>query len=460
VAIAGIIGGANSDIDQSTKEIILEAAVYNHASIRRTAIKHNIRTEASLRHEKFLNPEMVEVAIKRATYLIKELCSGEVSKIEDYYEGKTPPKSIEFNIFEIERLGGIHIERSEAVNLLENLEFKIRDQKEAIGVNKDILTVIVPNHRTDVNIQADLVEEVLRLKGYEHIPLIGISSSPPDLSTTKDLILEEKIRDILVNLGLYEHITNPLVKFDSESSSNQIQLENPLNADLDGLRTTIRETLVPILSRNSKAGNNNVGLFEVGKVYFTKKKGSFTEERRIETVYSNDTNLENNFRKKVKPDFMTVITKLGLNDESLKYSSKGEHLEYTYNKKHVSNLFQNGYELFTETIKDIVEIQNIPLTSIESSLSQRIVEELSLVVSKSKALGEISEIIKSTKESISEVEITDLYEDVKLGAEKISITVKMIFEDSENKLTKESVSKIKENVIKLLNKKGFKLRES
>jgi len=458
VAIAGIIGGANSDIDTDTTEILLEAAVYDHAVVRRTSLRHGVRTEASLRHEKFLNPEMVEVAIRRATFLIQQLCSGEVVRIEDYYENKKQLETIDFNIFEIERLGGIHVGKDEATRLLENLEFNITDQKEALGVNKDIITVAIPNHRTDVKIEADLVEEVLRLKGYEHIPLTGINASPPDFSTPKTLLVEEKIRDILVNLGLYEHITNPLVKYIKEVK-NQIQLENPLNAELDGLRTTLRETLSPVISRNAKAGNTNIGIFEVGKIYYQVKRGEYNEERRIEAVYASDKNYETLFKQRIKPDFIALINKLGIENDNIKYEVEGNSLKYFYNKKLIAYLFQSGYELITNEISEIVDLQKVPSTMIKSSLSQKIIEELSLVVSKNKALGEIIDIIKSAKESVSQIEIVDLYEDAKLGIDKISITVKVIFEDAENKLTKESVGKIKKNIIKLLDKKGFKLRD-
>ena len=134
-------------------------------------------------------------------------------------------------------------------------------------------------------------------------------------------------------------------------------------------------------------------------------------------------------------------------------------MKYFYNKKLIAYLFQSGYELITNEISEMVDLQKVPSTMIKSSLSQKIIEELSLVVSKNKALGEIIDIIKSAKESVSQIEIVDLYEDAKLGIDKISITVKVIFEDAENKLTKESVGKIKKNIIKLLDKKGFKLRD-
>lgn len=457
VAIAGIIGGANSDINQNTKEIILEAAVYDYASIRRTAIKHNIRTEASLRHEKFLNPEMVETAIKRATYLIQELCAGETVKIEDYYEDKIPNKSIDFNIFEIERLGGIHIEKEETISLLENLEFKITDQKEALGVNQDIIRVFVPKHRTDVNINADLVEEVLRLKGYEHIPLTGINSAPPDLSTPNVLILEEKIRDIFVDLGLFEHITNPLVKYTSETA--QIKLENPLNSELDGLRTTIRETLNPVLKRNAKAGNHEIGLFEVGKVYSSEKKNSYKEERRIETIYSTDKSIKNFYISKVKPDFLAFLTKVGLNNENLMYKNKAEYLQYFYENKHVANLYSNGFEFFTEDLVKLIDIKEIPSVYIQSSIPQRITEQLSLVFDKKTELGSIAKTVRSASKLISHIEALDIYEDAKLGAEKVAITVQVVFEDIENKLTKEAVRINKEKIIKSLNKIGAKLRK-
>ena len=298
VAIAGIIGGANSDINGKTSRIILEVAVYNHASIRRTSKWHLLRTEASTRHEKFLNPEMVETAVKRALFLIQDLCSGKITKIEDFYENKQDPIMIDFDVNEIPRLSGIQLEPELVVNLFKRLNFEVLEQKEALGVNKNIFTVRVPAFRTDVKIEADLVEDVLRLRGYQNIPLDPLSSAPPDYSTSASIQLEEKLRDILVKLGLNEHITNPLVKYTKDNL--HIKLENPMNEDMDSLRIAIKETLKQAVEQNIKYGNDKTAVFEAGKIYTT-SKGRYEEEKRVETVYRNWDMLS-----RIKPDLESV----------------------------------------------------------------------------------------------------------------------------------------------------------
>ena len=455
VAIAGIIGGANSDIDEKTTHIILEAAVYDHSTIRKTSLKHGLRTDASTRHEKILNPEMVDTAIRRALKLIQNDCNGNILKIEDFYSPKANITSIDFNIFEIQRLGGIYVDPEEAINLLERLGFKIIDHKNAIGIDKNIIIVHVPAWRTDVDIEASLVEEVLRLKGYDQIPFEQIPSIAPDYATPKDLQLEERIRDILMSLGANEHITIPIVKF--SDLDNQIKLENPLNAEMNGLRTSIRETLSIAIERNQKAGNKNIKLFEVGKIFKQLKVGKYTEEKRIETLYS-FKNLSNKemFAKHVKPDFLSLLNSLGLDNAN--WIEKENHLKYYVEKNHIANLFPNGYEIIIQNLLNCVDVSNVPAVKIETTLSQKIIEEMSFIIDKNQSLGKISDVIKESSDNISSVEISDLYEDAKLGLEKASITLKVIFKDIDMNLTKKSIEEIKNKAIDVLSNMGIKLR--
>ncbi len=452
VAIGGIIGGANSDIDNSTKNIILESAVYDQASIRRSALKHNLKTEASARHEKFLNPNMVEVAIRRALYLINELAKGKIVKIEDFYEKPEEPTIIEFNIFEIERLGGVQFTIEDTRRYLDRLGFVVLEQKEAIGLDKSILTVRVPDFRTDVKIEADLVEEVLRLWGYENIPLLPLTSAAPDYSTPQHLQLEEKIRDILVNMGLDEYITNPLVNF-REENTIQIKLENPLNKFQDALRTTLKSTLLGVIEFNKKAGREKIAVFEVGKVYYKKRIGEFLEESRIRTLYSGYD------FKTIKSDFIALMTKLGVMNK-LQWKEIDKKLVYTINDKIIARLSPTGYELFTENLLELVDVKEIPVLSFQTGITQRILEEISLVVASSEPLGRIAAIIASASDYIKHVEVADIYEDAKLGKDKLSTTFKILFEDIENKLTKEKIEEIKNDMLNTLRTRiGAKLRD-
>jgi phenylalanyl-tRNA synthetase beta chain len=450
VAIAGVIGGANSDIDKNTKNIILESAAYDQASIRRTSLRHNLRTDASTRHEKFLNPNMVEVAIKRALLLIADLAEGKILRIEDFYEKLEEPTIIEFNVFEIERLGGVQLTITDARFHLERLGFIVLEQKEAIGLDKSILTIRVPDWRTDIKLEADVVEEVLRLWGYDNIPLKPLMSAAPDFSTPEYLLLEEKIRDILVNMGLDEYITSPLVDYD-EKNSDQILLENPLNKFQNALRTEIKPTLLEVVEFNKKAGRERIAVFEVGKIYYKKRVGEFLEERRIQALYSGyDFEI-------VKADFTALMTKLGIVNK-LQWKETDKKLVYTINDLTIAKLSSTGYELFTENLLENVSVKEIPALSFQVGLTQRIVEEISLVVEAKEPLGRVAAIISSASDYIKEVQVKDIYEDAKLGTDKVSATFHVLFEDVENKLSRENIEEIKTDMLNMLKRVGAKLR--
>lgn len=455
VAIAGIIGGANSDIQDNTTEIILEAAVYNQAFIRRTSMRHAIRTEASARHEKFLNPEMVQTAITRALFLIQELAGGEIINIEDFYDNPVEKIYIDFNTYEISRIGGVTIEINEIVELLTRLGFDVIDQKEAIGLDKNILTVGVPFWRTDIIGEMDIVEEILRLWGYENIPFAEISAAPPNNSTPSEILLEDKIKDILVSLGLDEHIINPIVEINPTVEA-QIKIENPLNAKQGALRTTIRETLTNVIEFNHKAGEEQSAVFESGKVYIQKKNAEYVEKKRIETLYSNIPFIE------IKADFLAVLSKLGiLNSDNLSWepSSKNLYLRYIYNKVLIGELYRDGFMLDIENLSQHLDTSNIPSINLKTDLRQRIIEEISLVIDKNEQIGKISDLINKSSEYIKSIEVRDIYSDAKLESDKISTTISILFEDIEKNLTREKIEEIKKDILKNLKSKyGVGLR--
>lgn len=444
VALAGIIGGNNSGIDDSTTKIILESACYNQAAVRRSSIRNNLRTESSSRHEKFLNPEMVEFAIQRAINLIKEFAGGEIISIEDYYGKPEPRIEIDFNINEIDRLGGIYIEVDRVSELLARLGFDIIEHKESIGIDQNILSVRVPIWRTDIRQDADIVEEVLRLNGYSNIPLIGLSSTAPDYSTPKVLQLEELVKDILVNLGLFEHMVSPFVKFDEENKK-QIKIENPLNSEIEALRTSIRETLYPVAEYYTKAGKNKFGIFESGKVYFKKKEGEYGEEKRVDTLY-----VGYDFAKKVKPDLYAILEKLGFDLKSLRWNNHKNHLTFSLNGESVADLYHDGYTLYLEKIVEIVNLIEIPKTHIKTSIVQQISEDISLFVESTDIIGNVADYIHGFNEYIKSITVQDIF----VGDnDKKSVTLRVLFEDAQNSLTREKIESIKKDLFKTLKDK-------
>ena len=443
VSIGAIIGEKNSGISNNTKNIILEAANYDHAYIRKTALRHNLITESSTRHSKILPSDLVANAIRRSIHLILDLAGGEVKEIEDYYRNKQGDISIDFDLNEIKRLGGVELNKNIVVNLLNRLGFETQEKAE------NIILVKVPKWRTDVLQEADLVEEVLRLYGYENIPLTSIDSAPPENSTPPYLILEDKIRNILVSLGLDEHITEPIVKF--KNLENQIKLENPLNKEKDGLRTTIRQTLKPVIELYKKAGREKVALFEVGKVYYTLGK-EIIEERRVETLY-----FAHSFEK-VKGDLLEILNRLGL--LNIKEAENKDVLEYTIDHDKVAVLGKEGFKLLTENITKKIVITKIPNITFNLGLYQEIEEYISLTMDKNQPLGKISEIFSEESEYIARIELKETYKGKQISKNKKSVTFKITFEDPKNKLDKKIIEDVKNKAIQKLEKQfGVKLRK-
>ncbi len=433
VAIAGIIGGANSDIDLKTKRIILEAACYEHSYIRRSSLRHSIRTDASTRHEKILNPENARTAVLRALYLIKELVGGEVLKIEDYYPNPEKLSQIDFDIYQVERLGGLQLEPQDIIDLLLRLGFEIIEHKDALGINKNIFTVSVPKWRTDIVYEEDLVEEVLRLYGYSNIPMLPLNSAPPDLATPKDILLEEKIRDILINLSLDEHVTVPLVKF--AGKFQQIQLENPLNKERNGLRVSISDTLADVAVNYKKTGIESFGIFEIGKIYEQKKIGKYCETKMADAYYYGYG------FEKIKGDLLNVFTKLGL--VNTQWVKKKDSLYYYIDKVLIAKLNINGYSLYIENISKFTDIQKIPYQLMSTKISQKITEEISFIMDHNFETGQISDLIYQSSEYVSLVYVKDIYKGDRVGGDKKSVTFTVLFEDEMNKLTQSEVEKIK-----------------
>lgn len=259
-----MIGGFDSKVTGQTTEILLESAVYNQANCRQSSRRLKVITDSSTRHEKLLHPDQVQLALERAYYLLKELASAQsTSKTSDYYPKVSKPTIINFNPQEVSRLGGISIPPKISIGILKKLEFQIIDSR-----------IYVPTFRTDIEDPADLVEEVLRIYGYDKIPSIPISSPTPIPNTYPSYSIQEKIRDILTKFGINEVITLSMIP-NTYVSQNSIKLINPPDPD----KALLRHSLIPGLIEYTNK-TLNLSVFEIGKI-FLKNKGKFIEQLHV-----------------------------------------------------------------------------------------------------------------------------------------------------------------------------------
>jgi phenylalanyl-tRNA synthetase beta chain len=276
VALAGIIGGMETSVDQSTTNVLLESAYFTPQVVRRTARQFGIDTESSYRFERGVDVENVLIASNRACQLIQELTGGKLaSGVIDVYPQPFSPIEIEFSPEQANHVLGSNISPKEMGDILKRLGFKISEKE-----GERCLLVRVPSYRNDISCPIDLVEEIARLYGYDKIPAgmpkIEIGDSVDD----KVLILEDVVRDILTRLGLCEVICRSLVSpeyYDELDTAlptgvkGAVEITNPLSREQSFLRTSLLPGLISILNWNLNHGVTDMKIFEIGRVFLPEK---------------------------------------------------------------------------------------------------------------------------------------------------------------------------------------------
>jgi phenylalanyl-tRNA synthetase beta chain len=282
VAIAGIMGGAGSEVSEETSSILLESANFKSTSVRRTSTELRLRTESSLRFEKGLSPELPPLALGRAIQLMTQLSGGKAGKgIIDLYPGKSEREPILLSKSKVDKVLGMEFSIEQITEVLSHLGFHC----ELLSPSE--LLVTVPYWRTDISLADDLAEEVARIIGYDAIPIAMPSGELPMSQPAPILSLKERISDILVGCGLQEVITYSLTsramleRVDPEwQLGRPLLIANPLSQEQECLRTTLRANLLATFAANEKRWEGGIRLFEVGRVYLP-RDNDLPEEREV-----------------------------------------------------------------------------------------------------------------------------------------------------------------------------------
>ncbi len=282
VAIAGVMGGANSEVAPETTNILLESANFDRASIRRTVAGMGLRSEASMRFEKGLRPELALEAVKRATYLMRELAGGKVARgIIDAYPGWQEPAPVTLSAGAVKRLLGVNVPEPEVISILTSLGFIVET------TCAPDLKVTPPWWRSDIGQPADVIEEIARIRGYDSIPLTLLSTPLPSYQPQPMLELKDRVRDILASLGLQEvlnyTLTNPEVEQKAAAglpAPASLRVVNPLSRDQEYLRTSLRPGLFTTLASNQRHEESGIRIFEVGRVFIPRDK-DLPDEREM-----------------------------------------------------------------------------------------------------------------------------------------------------------------------------------
>jgi phenylalanyl-tRNA synthetase beta chain len=286
VALAGVMGGLETEVSDTTKTILLESANFHAINNRKTAMALQLPSEASQRYTRGVPPESTELGAIRAAELMRQISRGKIAQgLLDSYPTPRQPKIVTLPISEVKRLLGIKMSAKEISEVLKRLEFKSRKMKEN-------LQVTVPYYRLGVEIPADLIEEVARVIGYDRLPSTLMSDKLPPQKRNRSQEMEERVRDLLAGMGLTEVVNYSLTSLESLSKldpsgkmaqGNFVELANPISSERSHMRTTLMNGLLESIVANQRH-QNHIGIFEVGRVFLRNPKsrdGLPDEPRRI-----------------------------------------------------------------------------------------------------------------------------------------------------------------------------------
>lgn len=289
IAVAGIMGSLDAAVTDKTDAILLESANFNQAIIRQGCSYLNLRSEASIRFDKGLNPDLPLLPLKRATQLLLQLTGGKVAKgIIDVYPGRSEPKTILLSTEQVKRLSGLDVDIARMLEILSSLGFAC--QKTDL---KTKISVSVPYWRSDIRCTSDLVEEVVRVIGYDEVPVTRLSGHLPEIGS-KSLVarqqnnFKQKVRSILVGCGFQEILTYSLTSLERlqnlspglELKVMPLKVVNPMTREQEYLRTSLQSGLLATLAYNQKTTESGIRLFEIGKVFLPQSSSIIAGEAR------------------------------------------------------------------------------------------------------------------------------------------------------------------------------------
>lgn len=478
IAIAGIMGGLNSEIREDTSRIIFESANFEGVNIRLSSKKLSLRTDASSRYEKDLDPNMAEMAIDRACHLIQELGAGEIMEgCIDVYPKQLIPHTLEVDSSWINSFLGTDISKGNMKMYLDRLELSTE-------IQGDALVILVPTNRSDINIREDVAEEVARIFGYDNIP-----STIPNCTATKSgksekQKFEDKVVEALTSSALNQSISYSFVSpkifnkilVPSDSKLRKVvTIKNPLGEDFSIMRTTMVASMMECLGRNYSRNNEEARLFEIGKVYIPNEDAQkLPEERNILTIgmYGNVDYLD------LKGVVENVLDILGIKNTSFKRENENP----TYHPGKTSNLFVKR-----ELVGTVGEIH--PGVSENYEVEQRcyiaelnldvlykyadfnkkysaipkfpaVTRDIALIVDEEVLVQDIEDIIVKQGSNILEsAKLFDVYKGKQIADGKKSIAYAIVYRKEDKTLTDEEVNKVHEKILRSLEHKlGAELR--
>ena len=466
LCIAGVFGGINSGVSKKTTSIFLESAYFNPVSIRKTAKRHALNTDASFRFERGIDINFTEYALKRAALLIEEYAGGKVaSDVMDFY----PEKIEDFQVFlsyeSAFRLIGQEIDKETIKNILASLEIKISSETEG-G-----LGLTIPSYRVDVQREADIIEEILRVYGYNNIKFSHKLNTSISFDSNKDISLENIVANQLTTLGFNETMANSLTKEEYSSFSENLKSEfnvtmlNPLSNDLKVMRQSLLFSGLESISYNLNRKNNSLKLYEFGKTYHKYEKG-YQEDKHL-TIFVSGARTKDTWTSLTQnSDFfylkgivMSILERIGVTNiktspvksdvfsEGIVLSlGKNKLVEFGVIKKKILKEFGIKQEvLFADfdwtSILSISGKKKIKVSMLPKFPSVK--RDLALLLDQKVTFKEIYDLaFQSERNLLKDVGLFDVYQGDKLPEGKKSYAVSFVLQDNNKTLEDRQIDKI------------------
>lgn len=465
MCIAGVYGGANSGVTATTTNLFIESACFDAVSVRKTYTLHNLRTDSATHFEKGTDPNGTVEALKRATLLIAELAGGKVaSGITDVYPSPVKPREITVSVNRINKLLGFEMEASTITNILTRLEFGVQ------ATNADTLQLSIPTFKTEVTREADVLEEILRIYGYNSFTL------PSKLNTSLSFSpkvqphkVENNIASFLTGFGFNEILTNSVSKSkyvsDEAELKGMVKLLNSQTVELDSLRTGLLFSVLEVIKQNSNHKQSDLRLYEFGKSYHKGEQGYF-ENKHLAIAITGKYFTQNWIQQPAESDFFhlkTVVDQMlqklghhaftrtvaegGQFDFALRYSNE-ETTIVTFGK--VSSAICNNMDIkapvfFADFNWDYLLERSAfhKLSYKELNKFPSIKRDLSMIVDDALTFESIETIAEAeSKKLLQEVSLFDVYKGKNIEAGKKSYAVSFTFKHAERTLTDADVDKV------------------
>jgi phenylalanyl-tRNA synthetase beta chain len=474
MCIAGVFGGQDSGVTTATTRIFLESAWFNPIDIRKTSFRHGLRTDAALRFEKNRDISSTADVLTRAAALITTITGGSLaSDIIDVYPDPQPRKKLSLSYAFLHRLSGKYYEPEKVNRILQGLGFNI------LSSNQESVAVEIPPHKPDISLQADLVEEIMRIDGLDNITIPAtITLSPSIEKYGYKQVWKEKIAGTLAGIGFNEISTNSITNsayFDEEALSGSVKLLNNLSAEHNLLRPSMLETGLEVMAHNINRKNNDLRLFEFGKTYH-RSTNSFEEIEHL-CLYVTGLNNSTGWRAKPLPADLYYIKGVL---ESLFQVAGINGLEWAYASlpklQDSGTINLNGQplasfgkvsreELKRFDIKQSIFFADIHWNQLLPLINERLLKyqeiprqlpvfrDLAMVIPSDMAYENVEKTVKKLKlNRLKDIKLFDIFESDKLGKGKKSVAVNFMFLDPETTLTDTEIEGMMNKLMQALEK--------